>query len=223
MPAATTTRRCRRLLAGLLLIAAGSVLTLRAHLGLDPWDGLHDGLRRRTPLSFGQAMLLVSLATLMVTWTAAQRPGIGTVANMLLVGPLTDLLLHTGLGAGMPHAPLPPRTGLLLSGLAVKATGVGLYRSAALDAGPHDAAQLALSGRLGAPVALARGALDCLGLVVGILLAGNASLGTAVSVAVVAPTLAVCFRLLGLDPTARVQHPKPAVQKQAQLKRQHLG
>jgi hypothetical protein len=105
MPAATTTRRCRRLLAGLLLIAAGSVLTLRAHLGLDPWDGLHDGLRRRTPLSFGQAMLLVSLATLMVTWTAAQRPGIGTVANMLLVGPLIDLCCCTPGWA--PACPMP--------------------------------------------------------------------------------------------------------------------
>jgi uncharacterized membrane protein YczE len=93
------TRAVGRLLAGLFLIAAGTVLSLRAHLGLDPWDVVHDWLNRHLPVSFGQAVLLVSLATLLLTRLAGQRPGPGTVTNMLLVSPITDLLLRTGIGA----------------------------------------------------------------------------------------------------------------------------
>src|SRR5207253_1358399 len=78
--------RLALLLAGLLLFAAGIVALLESRLGLSPWDVLHQGLARHTPLSFGEANILASVVVVAAARLLGARVGIGTVANAVLVG-----------------------------------------------------------------------------------------------------------------------------------------
>ena len=78
--------RAASLLFGLGLFALAIVLILESRLGLSPWDVLNQGLSRHTPLSFGMANVAVGLTVLVVGWALGGRPGIGTLANAVLVG-----------------------------------------------------------------------------------------------------------------------------------------
>src|SRR5688572_176101 len=85
--------RLARLLGGLCLYGVSMAMLVRANLGLDPWDVLHEGLSPRIGLSFGQTVNVVGLAVLLLWWPLRQRPGVGTVLNILIVGTVTDLVL----------------------------------------------------------------------------------------------------------------------------------
>src|SRR6476646_10156381 len=68
------------LVAGLFLCACGIVAFLESRLGLSPWDVLHQGIAKHTPLSFGLANVVVAIGVLFLAWRLGSRPGIGTVA-----------------------------------------------------------------------------------------------------------------------------------------------
>src|SRR5947208_7660475 len=80
------------LLSGLFLFAAGIVALLESRLGLSPWDVLHQGLARHTPLSFGEANIAVSAVVVTIAFLLGARIGVGTVANAILVGGFVQLL-----------------------------------------------------------------------------------------------------------------------------------
>src|SRR5437763_3074021 len=126
------------LVTGLLLCALGILAFLESKLGLPPWDVLHQGIARRTPLSFGLANELVALAVLLLAWSLGSRPGPGTVANAALIGLFVALLqpLH----AVQQFATWPPgaRVGLLVAGMLLFGVGAALYIGAAMGAGPRD-------------------------------------------------------------------------------------
>src|SRR5438270_3665450 len=113
------------LVAGLFLFAAGIVALLESRLGLAPWDVLHQGLARQTPLSFGEANIAVSVAVLATAWLLGARVGIGTLANALLVGGFVQLLTALPQIIRLAHEPLPVRIGLLAGGLVLLGTGSG--------------------------------------------------------------------------------------------------
>src|SRR5205085_3898720 len=91
--------------AGLFLFAAGIVALLESRLGLSPWDVLHQGIARHTPLSFGEANIAVSLLVLALAWALGARVGIGTLANALLVGAFVQLLISLGPVTRLAHEP----------------------------------------------------------------------------------------------------------------------
>src|SRR3954454_10272597 len=80
------------LAAGLFLFSCGIVFFLASRLGLPPWDVLHQGIARHTPLSFGAANQVVGLIVLTVAWALGARVWIGTVANAVLIGGFIILL-----------------------------------------------------------------------------------------------------------------------------------
>ena len=84
------------LVAGLFIFAVAIVLQLESRLGLSPWDTLHQGLSRHTPLSFGMASVVVSIVVLLLAWRLGARIGIGTVANAVLVGSFIQGLTAIG-------------------------------------------------------------------------------------------------------------------------------
>ena len=91
------------LVSGLFLCAVGILCFLEARLGLPPWDVLHQGIARHTPLSFGAANEVVGLIVLTVAWALGARVWIGTVSNAVLIG---GGLLVVGVPLAIPLAVL---------------------------------------------------------------------------------------------------------------------
>src|SRR5919197_6054149 len=120
-----------RLLLGIPVLGVGIAMTLQARLGLSPYDVLHQGLAKRTGLSFGTVVIGVGLVILLLWIPLRQRPGIGTVVNTLTVGLVIDLALQV-----LPEPDLlAARVVLLFGGVVVAALGMGLYIGAGLGPG----------------------------------------------------------------------------------------
>ena len=209
MPHVTTslTLRSLRLLGGLWLFALGTVLTLRASLGVPPWDVLHDGIRRNTPLSFGVAVIAIGLLLVLVSTLFGMRPGPGTIANMLLIGAFVDLMLLTGIGADLDDGAMVARVATTLSGIAVVGLGSALYIGANLGAGPRDSLMVVAATKLRMPVGVARAVIEGAALLGGWLLGGAVGVGTLLYVVGIGPSVDVFFRLFGMEADGRRKVP----------------
>ena len=192
--------RSVRLIGGLALFATGLALMLRADLGLSAWDVLHDALRALTPLTFGQVVVATSVVVLVASVALGVKPGIGTIANSILIGVFTDALLQTPLLQDLPSGDLTPRLAAMLAGIWGIALGSALYISAKLGAGPRDALMLGVAQRSRHSAGAARTAIEVSVLVIGIALGGSAGFGTAAFVILIGPAINVSFRLVGLEP-----------------------
>src|SRR4051794_9328890 len=135
--------RATRLLAGLVLFGLAMAALLRAGLGLDPWNVFHQGVARRTGLTIGQVTVISSLALLAAWIPLGQRPGLGTVANALVVGPVLDL------GVAWIPAAHGAIDGAALMAAAIVATAIatGLYVGAGWGPGPRDGLMTGLAAR----------------------------------------------------------------------------
>src|SRR3712207_5937413 len=131
-------------------------MTLRANIGLSPWDVFADGIRINTPLTFGTAVIAIGFVLVVGTWIGGQKPGIGTIANMILIGAFADLMLATKIGTGVMDGPIVLRTLLDIAGIATIGIGSALYIGAELGAGPRDSLMVLLSRKLKIRIGLAR-------------------------------------------------------------------
>jgi uncharacterized protein len=197
------TARTVRLLGGLWLFALGSVLTLRAGLGVPPWDVLHDGIRQNTPLTFGVAVIAIGVLLVLVSALFGVRPGPGTIANMLLIGTFVDLMLWTKVGAHLDDAHMALRLVTTLAGVAVVGLGSALYIGANLGAGPRDSLMVLAATKLGVRVGVARAAIEGTALLSGWLLGGAVGLGTLLFVLAIGPSVDVFFRLFHMEADGR--------------------
>jgi uncharacterized membrane protein YczE len=188
------------LVAGLFLCALGIVCFLEARLGLPPWDVLHQGIARRTPLSFGLANVVVGLAVLALAWWLGARIGFGTFANAVLIGLFVAVLqpLHTVQETS--EWPTAARAGVLGAGLVAFAVGSAFYIGAALGAGPRDSLMLVGSQRLGLRIGAVRASIEISVLLAGFLLGGTVGLGTVVFAALIGPAVEAAFWLLARTP-----------------------
>ena len=202
-------RRLPRLAPALAVSALGTVMTLRAHVGVAPWTVFHDGLHHVAPLTFGQAVIVTGLALVAASWIAGIRPGAGTLINIVAVGLIDDALLSTGIGASLVSGSLVWRVLVLLAGLAATGVGSALYVAAGLGAGPRDSMQLAISRQLRLRPGAARFTTEALAVGVGLAMGGNLGWGTIVAVVVIPPVVDTGFRLLRLD-----RHGRPSVPTQ---------
>jgi uncharacterized membrane protein YczE len=191
------------LVGGLFLFACGIVALLESELGLSPWDVLNQGIQRQTPLSFGVANIVVGLAVLFVAWGLGRRPGIGTVANAVLIGAFIELLLSIGTIADLHEHGLLFRAALLPFGVALFGIGSAFYIGAAYGAGPRDSLMLALSARTGARIGVVRALLEISVLVVGFTLGGTVGVGTLAFAVLIGPTIEVSFAALARSPLVR--------------------
>lgn len=200
---ASLPRRTIRLLGGLWLFALGSVLTLRASLGVAPWDVLHDGIRRNTPLTFGIAVIAIGVLLVLVSTLLGIRPGPGTIANMLLIGTFVDLMLLTGAGANLDDAHMALRFAVAFSGVAVIGLGSALYIGANLGAGPRDSLMVLVATKLGVRVGVARAVIEGTALLTGWLLGGAVGIGTLLFVLTIGPSVDVFFKLFRMEADGR--------------------
>lgn len=194
-------RRVGQLLVGLVLYGVTMGVMVRATLGLDPWDVFHQGLARHVPLSFGTVITLMSVVVLLAWIPLRQRPGLGTVANALIIGWTTDATL----------ALIPPihqlwlRIVLLVVAIAANALAGALYIGAGLGPGPRDGLMTGLVARGVGTIRLVRTCIEVTVLAVGWLLGGLVGVGTVAYALSVGPLLHVMLPRLTVrsDPAPR--------------------
>ena len=165
--------RSARLLAGLVLFGLALALLVEADLGLDPWSVFNQGISRHTGLSLGTITVIVSILLLGLWIPLRQRPGAGTVANALIVGPVIDL----GLAVIPDPGSAPAQVAYMLAAIAGSAVATGLYVGAGWGPGPRDGLMTGLADR-GVPIAVARGGIELTVLVIGWALGGTVGVAT---------------------------------------------
>ena len=186
------------------MFALGTVMTLRANIGLSPWDVLADGIQSHTPLTFGVAVIAIGAVLVAGTWLGGVRPGIGTIANMIGIGLFADLLLATGIGREVMNESLALRLPLDLLGIATIGLGSALYIGAELGTGPRDSLMVMLSRRAKLRIGVARAIIEGTALVAGIVLGGTAGVGTALFAVGIGPSVDLAFRLFGMEVRPKV-------------------
>jgi uncharacterized protein len=181
------------------------VLILESKLGLSPWDVLNQGLAKHTALSFGTANIAVGLLVLALGWSLGSTPGIGTVANAVLVGAFIQGLTSIHALTQLSHEPLGVRVALLAAGIALIGPASAFYIGADLGAGPRDTLMLVGALRTRFRVRIVRGALELAALVVGIVLGGTFGIGTVLFALSVGPVVEASFAALARTPLAVVE------------------
>ncbi|MFD9893949.1 YitT family protein [Amycolatopsis sp. NPDC059027] len=167
-------RRSAQLLAGLALYGTSMAMMTRAHLGLAPWDVLSDGLNKLTGLSFGTLTAIIAVAVLLLWIPIRQRPGIGTVANIVVISIVVDLVR-----AVLPdqHV-LAWQITLLVGGVVLNGVATAVYVGTRLGPGPRDGLMTGLAARTGWSVRLVRTGIEVTVLAAGWLLGGSVGVGT---------------------------------------------
>lgn len=197
MPAvpAPRTRRLLSLYAGLLLFGASVAMLVASGLGLDPWDVFHQGLAHRTGIRLGWVVIAVSAVVLLLWWPLRQRPGLGTVSNVLLVGLSLDATLAV---LPHPHAAVV-RVAYLLAAILANAVATGLYIGAGLGPGPRDGLMTGLAAR-GVSIRAARTGIELTVLAAGWLLGGTVGVGTVLYAASIGPLAHLLIPRLSIPP-----------------------
>lgn len=188
--------RATWLVVGLFLFSCGILCFVESRLGVAPWDVLHQGIARHTPLSFGLANEVVGVVVLAGAWALGARIGAGTVANALLIGTFVTVLQPLHAVSSLASEPLAARIGLLAAGLALFGVGSALYIGAALGAGPRDSLMLVGAHRTGVRLGIVRAAIESSVLVAGFALGGHVGVGTLVFALLIGPSVEGSFWLI---------------------------
>jgi hypothetical protein len=177
------TRRMIQLFLGLALYGISLGLMVRSNLGLDPWDVFHQGLSQRTGISLGMMVNLVGAGVLLLWIPIRQRPGIGTIANVFLIGTFADISLWLL----PPIDNLPLAWAMLIGGVVLNGVATGAYLGAGLGPGPRDGLMTGLVKRTGGSVRVIRTSIDVAVLAAGWLLGGTVGLGTVIYAVAIGP------------------------------------
>jgi uncharacterized membrane protein YczE len=192
-------RRLVQLAIGLWLYGLSGALQVQAALGLDPWDVLHQGIARRIHLEIGTVVILVGAVVLLLWIPLRQRPGLGTISNVALVG----ISMNVGI-AVLPHAPaMPWRIAELLGGIVLCGVATGMYIGADFGAGPRDGLMTGLAGRTGRSIRLVRTSLEASVLLLGWLLGGQVGIGTVLFAVAIGPLAQVFLPVFAIGATPR--------------------
>src|SRR6478609_11357847 len=194
-------RRVVQLLIGLFLYGAGCALTIEAGLGVDPWTVFAQGLSIHTGIGIGWITNVVGFLVLLLWIPLRQKPGVGTIANILLVGTSMQLVL----AVVPPISGLPLQIAALLGGILIVAIASGLYIGARFGPGPRDGLMTGLNARLGWPIWLCRGLVEVTVLAIGWLLGGTVGIGTVLFAALIGPLVHVALPLLDSRRPARTR------------------
>jgi uncharacterized membrane protein YczE len=168
-------RRLVQLYAGLVLFGVSSSMLLLAGLGVDPWDVFHQGLSRRLGLGVGTWSIIVGGAVLLLWIPLRQRPGFGTLSNVLVVGLVIDLMLDFV----PPVHVLALQIVVMLGGVVLNGIATGAYIGAGLGPGPRDGLMTGLAAR-GHSIRVVRTSIELTVLFTGWLLGGTVGVGTVV-------------------------------------------
>jgi uncharacterized membrane protein YczE len=178
-------RRLVQLMVGLWLYGASMAMMVESQLGLDPWDVFHEGVAGGLPLTFGMVVILTGVGVLLLWLPLRQVPGLGTVANVVVIGVASDVTLAL---LERPDG-LATRSLLLVAGVVLNGLAGALYIGAQLGPGPRDGLMTGLVRRTGWSVRLVRTSLEVTVLTVGFVLGGTVGLGTVLYALAIGPLL----------------------------------
>jgi uncharacterized membrane protein YczE len=198
--AGRTARRLVQLAVGLWLYGVSMAMLVRSGLGLDPWDAFHYGVAQHVPLSFGTVVIVVGALVLLLWIPLRQWPGLGTVANVVVIGLATDATL------ALLHAPAPmaARVALLVGGIVLNGLAGALYIGSQFGPGPRDGLMTGLVRRTGGSFRLVRTTIELTVLGVGWLMGGVVGVGTVLYALLIGPTVQAFLPVftVPLDPSA---------------------
>ncbi len=186
------TRRITQLLVGLFFYGFGIAMMVRAGIGVAPWDVLTQGISLRTGLPFGLVTNLVGVLVLLLWIPIRQKPGLGTVLNVLLIGPSAQFGLRV-----LPEvSDLLIRIVVFAGGLALVAIATGMYIGARFGPGPRDGLMTGIHHRYGWKLWIVRTVIEVIVLTIGWLLGGNVGVGTLAFALLIGPMVHVTIPLL---------------------------
>ena len=200
-------RRASQLVVGLFLYGFAIALIVRAAIGVSPWDVLTQGIVAQTGLSFGLVTNIVGGLVLLLWIPIRQRPGIGTVLNVLLVGPSAEF----GLWLIPEQTDLVVRIALFAGGLAMLAIATGLYIGAGYGPGPRDGLMTGIHKRWGIRIWIVRTAIEVTVLSIGWILGGNVGIGTLLFALLIGPMVGVTLPLLRVRLPRDTETPREVV------------
>ncbi len=173
-----------QIVVGLALFGVGLALTVRGGYGQEPWTVFHDGLSRHTPLTIGAATVLTGAILVGVVLAMRVRIGLGTLLNVLIIGPATDATLWA---IDQPSSAVG-RVGLTLAAPFIVALGSGLYLGVHWGPGPRDGLMTGLNDR-GLSIGRARFAIEATAFAVGVALGGTIGWGTVWWLVIIGPAV----------------------------------
>ena len=184
--------RLTRLIPGLLLYGVADAFMIEAAVGVDSWTVFAQGISVHTGLSIGLLTNIIGLLVLLLWIPLKQKPGLGTVLNILLVGP--------GIELGLWLLPTPDamwlRVAFFVVGLLLLAIASGIYIGANLGPGPRDGLMTGIHSRFGTPLWVGRTAVEVTVLVIGWILGGNVGVGTVAFALLIGPLCNITLPLL---------------------------
>jgi uncharacterized membrane protein YczE len=204
------TRRIAQLLVGLFLYGFAIAMMVRAGIGVSPWDVLTQGVAAKTGLAFGLLTDIIGGFVLLLWIPLKQKPGIGTVLNVLLVGPSAQVGLIV-----LPQQTVPLSQGILFAGgLALLAIATGLYLGAQMGPGPRDGLMTGLRARTGWPLWAVRTGVEVTVLGIGWVLGGSVGVGTLAFALLIGPMVGKTIPLLRVAPKASIAVASTPLQKE---------
>lgn len=190
-------RRLLQLYIGLGLYGVSTAMFIRADLGADPWNVFHLGVAKLLAMDIGTVMILTGALVLLLWIPLRQRPGLGTISNVIVIGLAADaaLLLIPTLDS------LIIRSLLLAAAIAVNAIATGMYIGAGFGAGPRDGLMTGINARTGWSVRSIRTAIELTVLLIGWWLGGTVGAGTVLYALAIGPLIQLCLPWFRQKPT----------------------
>ena len=192
-------RRLLQLYLGLIAYGVSMVLMLQAQLGLMPWDVLHQGIALQGGWPMGRVTIAVGALVLLAWIPIRQRPGLGTVSNVIVIGLVFDATLQL-LGDSLATANLTARIALLVAGIVLNAVATAAYIGAHFGPGPRDGLMTGLAKRSGWSLRLVRTLIEGSALLLGFLLGGKLGIGTLLYALVIGPLIQAVLPLFDRPP-----------------------
>ncbi len=182
-------RRLMQLYIGLVLYGVSTAMFVRADLGADPWNVFHLGVAKIFSLNIGMVMILVGALVLLLWIPLRQRPGLGTISNVFVIGLAAD----AALALMPPLESLVARSILLVSAVVVNAVATGMYIGAGFGAGPRDGLMTGINARTGWSVRSVRTAIELTVLFAGWMMGGTLGVGTVLYALAIGPLIQLCL------------------------------
>jgi uncharacterized membrane protein YczE len=190
--------RLVQLYVGLICYGAGAAFQVRSGLGLDPWDVFHQGIARHLHVSLGLVVIGVGAIVLLGWIPLRQRPGLGTISNVLVLGSALDATM-----AVLPTAhAMALRIGFLVLGIVLVGAATGMYIGADFGPGPRDGLMTGLARRTGHSIRLTRTLIELTVLFIGWLLGGTVGIGTLAFALAIGPLAQLSLRLFARRATS---------------------
>lgn len=182
-------RRLIQLYVGLVLYGLSTAMFVRANLGASPWDVFHLGVSHIFSIDIGKVMVIVGALVLLLWIPLRQRPGLGTISNVIVLGIAADIALSL-----IPAInSLIPQSVLLIAAIMTNALATGLYIGASFGSGPRDGLMNGIHARTGWSLRLVRTAIEISVLLLGWLMGGKFGVGTVLYALSIGPLIQLCL------------------------------